>query len=110
MSTERKLTKGEIKRLKGHIDYLLNNPISWENKDQYYEEYGYMVSILADTSFDSSKISRTQFKEILFAKQSKTREEFLVPEVQSYLPVAVLEIEDALEFVLEQEKELDRST
>ncbi|MBK8502859.1 MAG: hypothetical protein IPL46_11945 [Saprospiraceae bacterium] len=55
-----------------------------------------------DTSFDSSNLYHTFTKEIEFGRAAETKEEFMKPYIQSYLPVVEGEMLDVKDFISSQ--------
>ncbi len=58
------LDKIQIQELEKHIDYLMDQDMTFENKDEYYDNFGKIISYLKDTSFNLHDLSHTYRKDI----------------------------------------------
>jgi len=105
---KRELSNEELSRLKNYVDFLFNNTMTWQNREKYYEEYGYVLSILRPTSFNTGELNHTFTKEVEFGRGAKTEKEFNEPYIQSYLPVIKSEMIKVRSFITAQ-RELAKS-
>ena len=87
------LTNSELSRLRGHVDYLKNTQMTFENKEQYYEEYGYLISIVKNISYPKfSELIHTFRKEVEDLRATSSKQEFLNSSATNYLPVVKSDI------------------
>lgn len=104
------ITENETKRLVGHINYLIDNLMTFDNKDEFYEEYGQVITLLKNENYPYyDELYHTFTKEVEFARSSTSASEFNMPTRKSYLPVISSEMYKLKDWLMKELKSSDNN-
>lgn len=92
----------QIQLLQKHTSYLMKEYMTYENRYEYYENFGMVITILNDTSFNTSDISHTHKNDLDDLVGAKNELEFQET-LYSHIPTLIQsQIVDVQGFVNEQ--------